>query len=204
MTRYNGLFVVFDGPNGVGKTTLLNEVAIQLRQQGYNVLATKEPTRSSLGQFVRDAEEKCRGKTLAYLVAADRQFHLEQEILPALAEGMIVFSDRYIPSSLVPQQLDGVHLDFIWSLNDQFRVPDLTVILTAPLETLIHRLSSRHELSRFEKERLSVREVELYLEAIEFLRIKGFNVFSTENNDKTPIDRVTALIIEEILKHIPH
>ncbi len=103
MSRQDGLFVVFDGPNGVGKTTLVNEVATQLRQQGYNVLATKEPTRSPLGQFVRNAEEKCRGKTLAYLVAADRQFHLEQEILPALDRGMIVLSDRYIPSSLVLQ-----------------------------------------------------------------------------------------------------
>ncbi|PJE69688.1 MAG: hypothetical protein COU98_00745 [Candidatus Staskawiczbacteria bacterium CG10_big_fil_rev_8_21_14_0_10_38_10] len=95
-------------------------------------------------------------------------------------------------------------MEFIWSLNNQFRIPDLTVILIASPETLIYRLSSRHELSRFEKEQLSVREVELYLNAIEFLRIKGFNVLFTENNGKTSIDRVTTLIIEEILKYIPH
>lgn len=73
--RQKGIFVSFEGPNGIDKSSLLNGVANQLAQLGIDILRTKEPTLSPLGQFIRDAEENYQGRSLAYLVAADRCLH---------------------------------------------------------------------------------------------------------------------------------
>lgn len=98
MDKREGLFVTFDGQNGVGKSDMLYGVASRLTQLGFNVHETKEPSSSPLGQFVRNAEEDYNGRVYASLVAADHYFHLEQEVLPYLSEGKIVLSDRYVES----------------------------------------------------------------------------------------------------------
>ncbi len=66
MGKTRGLLITFDGPNGVGKSSVLLGVAALLTQSGCNILATKEPTSSPLGQFVRDAEEVYTGRTFAH------------------------------------------------------------------------------------------------------------------------------------------
>jgi len=86
INRWKGIFVTFEGPNGIGKSSLLDGVANQLAKFDVDILRTKEPTLSPLGQFVRTAEENYQGRILACLVAADRYFHLEKEVLPALRE----------------------------------------------------------------------------------------------------------------------
>lgn len=131
MIAQKSLFVTFEGPNGVGKTTVIKDVAQKLGVLGYSVLRTKEPTGSSLGDFLRNAEELYGKETLACIAAADRYFHIEKEIAPALAVGRIVLSDRYVESSLVLQRLDGCSLEFIWSINSQILVPDLSIIFFA-------------------------------------------------------------------------
>jgi len=155
-----GLFVTFDGPNGVGKTSVFNGVADQLHQNGFEIVRTKEPTNSSLGRFILQAEESYRGRTFASLVAADRYFHLDNEVLPALREGKIVLSDRYIESSLVLQRLDDVEIEFVWTLNSQVYVPDLSVILTASPKTLEKRLAQRVSLGRFERTTSRAKELQ--------------------------------------------
>ena len=84
INKHKGILVTFDGPNGVGKSTVINKVADILNASGLATLRTAEPTNSSLGQFIRTSEENCHGNTLAYLVTLDRYFHLENEILPAI------------------------------------------------------------------------------------------------------------------------
>ena len=193
-----GFFVSFEGPNGVGKSSLLDGVANQLVRLNFDILKTKEPTLSPLGQFVRAAEENYQGRILAYLVAADRYFHLENEVLPALQEGKIVLSDRYVESSLVLQRLDGLNIEFIWSLNSQICVPDLSVILTAPVEILEQRLFQRSWFSRFERTKSRREELDYYIEAADFLSRYGFNIFLLDNG-ATPIDRNIAKVVRKIL-----
>ena len=82
-----GVFVTFDGPNGVGKSSLIGRVTNLLNEAGIDAIRTAEPTNSSLGKFIRANEENYQGKPLAYLVSADRYYHLEKEILPALKAG---------------------------------------------------------------------------------------------------------------------
>src|SRR5258708_14774424 len=117
MGKTRGLFITFDGPNGVGKSSLLLCVAALLTQSGCHILTTKEPTFSSLGQFVRDAEEVYTGRAFAHLVAADRYFHITSEILPSLSAAKGILCDRYVESSLVLQRLDGFNIYEILFIN---------------------------------------------------------------------------------------
>lgn len=190
--------MTFEGPNGVGKSTLVSEVVAQLEKEKMDVLKTKEPTQSSLGQFIRTAEELYRGITLAYLVTADRYFHLENEILPALDNGKVVISDRYVESSLVLQRLDGLEMEDVWLINKKVYVPDLSIILTASPETLNHRFEERTRKSRFEKTKSRSQELNYYLDAGQFLKQQGFNIVFIEN-DKTQIEKNVDSIVQKIL-----
>lgn len=198
MNKRKGLFVTFEGPNGVGKSTLMDEVVAQLRKKKLKTLKTKEPTQSSLGQFIRSAEELYQGRPLACLVAADRYFHLENEILPALDNGKVVISDRYVESSLVLQRFDGLKIEDIWTLNQKICVPDLSIILTASPETLNQRLKDRVRKSRFERTESRAQELRYYLEAGEFLKQQGFNVIFIEN-DSILIEENVGFIVQQIL-----
>lgn len=198
MINYKGLFITFDGPSGVGKSSILRGVANQLMQIGFNIFETKEPTLSPLGQFVRNAEEVYKGRTLACLVAADRYFHIDHEVLPALSEGKVVLSDRYIESSLVLQRLDDVEITFIWSLNSQIYIPDMSIILTARPEILDQRLVQRTQYSRFEKSKSRAEELKFYQEAATYLSQRGFNVLLLEN-DVTPLARNIDQVVHKIL-----
>lgn len=193
-----GLFVTFDGPNGVGKT-IFNGVADQLHQNGFEIVPTKEPTNSSLGRFILQAEESYSGRTLASLVAADRYFHLDNEVLPALRDGKIVLSDRYIESSLVLQRLDDVEVEFVWTLNSQVYVPDLSVILTASPKTLKKRLAQRVSLGRFERTRSRAKELQYYLEAVKFLSQHGFNILLLDN-ENVPLQENVNNVIKRIIE----
>jgi len=200
--RQRGMFITFEGPNGVGKSSLLDGAANQLIQFGFDILRTKEPTSSPLGQFVRSAEENYQGQTLACLVAADRYFHLENEVLPAIQEGKIVLSDRYIESSLVLQRLDGLDIEFIWSLNSQICIPDFSIILTAPVKILKQRLSQRRSFGRFERTKSRTDELNYYLEAAEFLSKRGFNILLLDNGT-TPLDQNIEKVARQILTLSP-
>lgn len=197
-TKQRGLFVTLDGPNCVGKSSLISIVACELEHRGLIVSRTTEPTQSELGQFVRKAEATHRGRILAHLVAADRQFHIEKEILPDLAKNIIVLSDRYIESSLVLQRLDGLSLQEIWFLNKPIHIPGLSIILIASEETLENRLSQRSQHGYFEESMSRTQELELYREAGQFLNQQGFNVLTLEN-DATSISETARQIIREIL-----
>ena len=197
MSKYSGIFVTIDGPNGVGKSTIVICVASRLRQLGFDILETGEPTASDLGKFVRQLEADYCGRVYACLVAADRYYHLECEVIPALQESKVVLSNRYVESSLVLQRLDGVELEFIWALNSQIYIPDLSVILTAPVEVLEQRLSQRASLSRFERTKSRAMELSYYLEAVEFLSKRGFKMLLLDNGN-TPLEENVSRLTEEV------
>jgi dTMP kinase len=93
-------------------------------------IATKEPSDSALGKLARQGTDEYRGLVLACLVAADWYYHLEHDIRPALRAGYVVICDRYVPTSLVLQRIDGVEPAFLSQVNQYADKPDLTVVLT--------------------------------------------------------------------------
>jgi thymidylate kinase len=122
-------------------TALLHQ---QLTGRGLAVLATKEPSGSRLGNLARHGTGDYGGLTLACLVTADRYYHLEHEIRPALRAGRTVLCDRYVPTSLVLQRIDGVEPAFLRQLNQHADVPDLTIILTGEPAKSRARARQRH------------------------------------------------------------
>jgi len=163
---------------------------------GFAVFLTKEPTKSNLGDFLRSSEESYGGACLACITAADRYFHIEREIQPALSEGKLVISDRYVESSLVLQRLDGCTLEFIWSLHSQILVPEMSIILVAKPETLSQRLASRgKKLSRFERTETREKELVFYHEAGVFLSAHGFNILVLENESYSTDEVVNQIVV---------
>ncbi len=116
MVGDRGLFVTVDGPSGVGKTTVSRLLGLKLEAQGLDVLVTATPSGSKLGSLARGCTYKLRGMALTCLVAADRYHHDWEVVRPALAGGAVVVCDRYVPSSLVLDVLDGIEPKVVQTL----------------------------------------------------------------------------------------
>ncbi|WP_431930927.1 dTMP kinase [Micromonospora sp. RP3T] len=203
----NGLFVVVDGPSGVGKTTAAALLVRLLADEGWPVHPTKEPTNSELGRTARYGTDEYRGLALACLVAADRYHHLETEIRPALKGGKVVVCDRYLPTSLVLQRLDQVEPDYIWRLNRYADRPDLTIILTGDPTLSRTRAAERGIHSRFHRGGPAAgrQERDLYEQVAVELNEAGFRVHLHDVGDQPPDQVAAALLVEvrRLLDEVP-
>ena len=152
----SGLFIAFEGGEGVGKTTQARLIAIWLREQGYDVVTTHEPGATKIGMRLRallldTAHSGMSAHCEALLYAADRAEHVAKIIDPALDRGAVVITDRYIDSSLAYQGAGrGLPAGEIEMLNGWAtggRLPDLTVLLDlAPEAGLSRRARSADRL----------------------------------------------------------
>ena len=192
------MFVAVDGPNGVGKSTIVGRVAKDLRRRRHDVLTLRQPSDSDLGRFVRTAEHGLRGLSLAILVVADRLVQVETDIRPALAAGRTVICDRHIASTLVLQRVDGLDLPSLWQMNADVLMPDLQVILLASANVLRDRLDGRGRTSRFERsEDIEALEVLYYREAADWLRSHGQPVLKIDTDNRS-IGDVAARLTEAL------
>ncbi len=183
----NGRFVTLDGPGGVGKSTMLGALAELLRRSSTRVHTTTEPSTSALGQFTRSHADQIHGRALACLVAADRYEHIRNEIQPHLGRSETVVCDRYLASTLVVQQLDGVPEPFLLELNADILLPDLAVVLTADPQAIRRRLAQRGAHHRFERDPdIPAREAELYRRAEQTMRRLGVSVLVVDTTETTP------------------
>lgn len=194
---YSGKLIAIDGPNGVGKTTIINELKKELEKRGIDTCFTKEPTENELGCFVREYAEKCDGISVACLVAADRYQHLKDEIVPQLEKGKIVITDRYVLSSLILQRMDKVSERFILALNNEIIQPDLQIAVFADSDVIQNRLKERSCLTRFEKGDKTDIELEYMERGIQVLQEQGIDVFrlTNDNNLRDNVTKVTQVII---------
>jgi dTMP kinase len=133
-----GIFIVFEGGDGVGKSTQTTLLADWLAGQGREVVVTFEPGGTELGAVLRDlvlnpkwGDVSPRAEALMY--AADKAQHIYELVLPALRRGAVVISDRYVDSMLAYQgagrdlDVDRVEQVARWATKDL--LPDLTVVL---------------------------------------------------------------------------
>jgi dTMP kinase len=147
----HGLLLAFEGGEGAGKSTQARLLAIWLRENGYDVLATHEPGATKMGMRLRallldTAHTGLTPWAEVMMYAADRAEHVSSVIAPALARGTIVVTDRYVDSSLAYQG-GGRQLGFdaIKAVNDLATdglVPDLTFLLDLPPSTGLGRRAS--------------------------------------------------------------
>lgn len=187
--RMPGTLITVDGPGGVGKSTAVTRLVGLLTAAGLPVHGTTQPSRTPLGDLIRRGTHLYRGVALARLCAGDRAHQHSSEILPALRDGAIVITDRYLPSSLVLQGLDGLSMDTVWTINDGVHRPDLAIILNADPTVIAHRLHARGTHSRFEQAPDSSRhESTAYHQAAAYLGDHGWPVTSVDVTSVTPDD----------------
>jgi len=158
------VFITFEGPDGSGKTTQARLLAERLREQRYEVVLTREPGGSDIGDQIRAVLHDLRNtamdaRTEILLYSASRAQHVAQLIRPALAAGKIVISDRYADSTLAYQgygrELDLETLRTVTAFATGGLVPDLTLYLDIPpQEGLQRRRLGGDEWNRLDAEAL--------------------------------------------------
>lgn len=149
-----GKFIVVEGPDGTGKTTLVENLTKALNARGILTIKTREPGGSSIGGDIRrllfDKSHRMDNLTNALLVSAERRHHLLTLIEPYLAAGTWVICDRYVLSTLVYQGSTPEIMETINVAIREFDLPDLTILLTAAPEVAIPRLMKRGDLNHFD------------------------------------------------------
>lgn len=159
-----GIFITFEGPDGAGKTTQIKLLEQHLRQRGYNVLVTREPGGTPVGEEIRKIllnpnHQGMDALTEMYLYAASRAQHVRQVIKPALEKGMVVLCDRFVDSSIAYQGFGrGLGMDVVEAVNryalDDIQ-PDLTLFFNIrPEEALARGRMRSKDIDRLESEEL--------------------------------------------------
>lgn len=150
-----GLFITFEGSEGVGKSTQIEKLANYLRAQHREVLVTREPGGTGLGEKLRElvkfyhGEDSVCDASELLMFGASRAQLMQRVILPHLSKGGVVLCDRFADSTTVYQGLGrGLDLQFIeqmhrFSMADRW--PDLTFLLDVPVEVSYRRIEQRHE-----------------------------------------------------------
>ncbi|WP_114325490.1 dTMP kinase [Candidatus Colwellia aromaticivorans] len=158
-----GFMFVFDGSNGAGKTTVIKGVEKYLTLKGFDVLLTREPGGTPIGEKIREVildpstPEICH-MTELMLFGAGRAQHVQEKIIPALAQGKIVISDRFDAATFSFQHFArGIDLETIVKINNLALAgftPDMNIILDLDPREGLKRVISRGEgLDRLEDEK---------------------------------------------------
>ncbi|HDB7369135.1 dTMP kinase [Staphylococcus aureus] len=199
-------FITFEGPEGSGKTTVINEVCHRLVKD-YDVIMTREPGGVPTGEEIRKIVLEGNDmdiRTEAMLFAASRREHLVLKVIPALKEGKIVLCDRYIDSSLAYQgYARGIGVEEVRALNE-FAInglyPDLTIYLNVSAEVGRERIiKNSRDQNRLDQEDLKFHEkvIEGYQEIIhnESQRFKSVNA-------DQPLENVVEDTYQTIIKYL--
>ena len=154
-----GLFISFEGGDGVGKTTQIRILAELLKEAGVECEATREPGGTDLGIEIRRLllhGDDISPRAEALLYAADRAHHVATRIRPALERGAVVLTDRYLDSSVAYQGVarslgvDDVRDLSLWATEGL--LPDLTILLDAEPDIASRRTMARGATDRLERE----------------------------------------------------
>lgn len=138
-----GILIAFEGIDGTGKSTQLASLAATLRSQGHVVIETREPTTGPYGQRIRalyqDRQQVSREQELELFVQ-DRRQHVSECILPALAQGHVVLTDRYYFSTAAYQGAAGCDPAVIFQRNSFAPEPDLVLLLVMTAAESVARI----------------------------------------------------------------
>lgn len=161
-SRPRGLWVTFEGGDGVGKTTQATLLEEWLRGRGRQVVRTREPGGTEVGALIREIVLHHRGdiapRAEALLYAADRAQHISSVVRPALDRGDVVIQDRYLDSSVAYQgagrvlDADAVRELSLWAAEGE--LPDVTILLDLDPEAARRRIDAADKpFDRLESER---------------------------------------------------
>ncbi|MGP9830991.1 dTMP kinase [Marinobacter sp. NSM] len=159
-----GRFITFEGTEGVGKSTQLENAANTLKDLGVDFIVTREPGGTPMAENIRELllsprEEPVHETTELLLMFAARAQHLYNRILPALDKGQWVLCDRFTDATFAYQGggrgVPAERIALLETLVQGEVRPDHVILLDAPVETGMARAKKRGELDRFEQETLA-------------------------------------------------
>lgn len=144
-----GLFIVFEGVDGSGKTTQIQHLKERLKAEGYDVSTTREPTNSIYGQKIRQIAQNGRDgiapETEVEWFVLDREIDVRENIQPVLDRRGIVISDRYYYSNLVYQGALGADPALILEKNSRFPKPDCVLLFDLNPEESLKRINQNRD-----------------------------------------------------------
>ncbi len=154
---YSGLFVIVEGIDGTGKSTLVSNLYRILKKKGIDVLVTFEPTHGKWGRKLRQsfsARKRMSPEEELSLFVKDRKEHLIETVLPALEAGRVVLCDRYYFSTMAYQGARGLDPQNIKEKNRAFAItPDICFLLELSPEQAVERITKgrREAINNFEQ-----------------------------------------------------
>ncbi len=184
-----GLFIVFEGGEGSGKSTILDKIYNWLQEEKLDCIKTREPGGIKISEQIRSVildskNTEMDGRTEALLYAAARRQHLVEKVIPALKEGKIVLCDRFLDSSLAYQGFArGLGIDEIYEINkfaieDDF--PDISIFFDLEPRIGLERINKNKDR---EVNRLDLEEIEFHNKVRE-----GYTMLLRKNNNMVRID----------------
>ena len=194
-----GYFICIEGLDGCGKTTQA-KLLVKRLQKHCKAVYTAEPSRGKIGTFIRKhclhGKNRLSSVVEALLFAADRFEHLENEILPALKEGKLIISDRYVYSSLAYQGAAGLDLEWIEKVNEHALQPHLAIFIDVDPEIVIERLKREKSVMENLETQRKVREVYMkFVKKGELVKING-------NKSKREVgDEILKVVLEFLGKN---
>lgn len=153
-----GKFITLEGMDGAGKSSHIAAILETLQEKGVEVVATREPGGTSLGERLRELllHEAMHAETETLLMFAARREHIAQVIAPALARGAWVVSDRFTDASFAYQcggrGVDQSKMEQLEHWVQQGLQPDLTLLFDVPVEISVARLAAARTPDKFERE----------------------------------------------------
>ncbi|MCX6794031.1 MAG: dTMP kinase [Candidatus Gottesmanbacteria bacterium] len=162
-----GFFIVFEGGEGAGKSVQVRQLADKLREIGEKVVVTREPGGTRIGEQIRAITHNTENVDLdpvaeAYLMAASRAQHVRETIAPALADGNIVISDRFVDSSIAYQgfgrNLGAKKIAALNGLAVNGAKADIVILLDVPPVVGLARLEKEGK----RKDRLDMQQKDFY------------------------------------------
>lgn len=195
-----GTFVVIDGPDGAGTSTHAAALVKGLTTQGKKALLTAEPTNGPVGKLLRTllkAKKPLDHHMLQLLFCADRAQHIADVIRPALQQGRIVVSDRYVPSTLAYGLAGGLDRGWLKLITTEFRRPDLTIFLLPPFATSFERVEARKGRDAFEQ-----RQFQQQVHA-NYKRLSEEDISILRIDSSAPRQQIADQIMLAVLERLP-
>lgn len=202
----NGILISLEGPDGAGKTTVLQNILPELEKSSYKVLQTREPGGVRVAEEIRNiilstGNTEIDSKTELMLFAAARRLHMQTKMLPALAAGKMVIVDRFIDSSVAYQgygrELGVEPVNWLNEFATDGLKPDLTLYFDIDTDVALERIMKNRadEVNRLDLERAEMhRKVRQgYLEIVKNEPERFVTIDASQELDKVVADTLTVI-----------
>ena len=202
-----GEFVVLEGIDGSGTTTIAGRLVHHFREMEREVVSTYEPTSGPIGEVIRAnlraKEGHFNDRTMALLFMADREHHIRTVIQPALAENKVIICDRYMLSTLAYQIRQSEDRFWVGDLVRSFQRPSVTIFLETDPELALSRVVGRQEEpDRYEKLSKQEDAAKWYRHWMKVIDWPIIKVDSNQDLDSVMSDIILALKDHPTLSHI--